>query len=41
MKIGIWHEKIVGGVQTDEKTFQDYATKYIKFIKDNNNLRGH
>jgi hypothetical protein len=36
MKIGIWHEKIVGKVQTDEKTFQDYATKYIKFIKDNN-----
>jgi len=36
MKIGIWHEKIQGNAGKHEKTFQDYATKYIKFIKDNN-----
>ena len=36
MKIGIWHEAIVGKPATDETTFADYAGKYVKFIKDNN-----
>jgi len=36
MKIGVWHEAIVGKPSTDETTFADYASKYIKFIKDNN-----
>ena len=36
MKIGIWHEAIVGKPGTDEDTFKDYAGQYIQFIKDNN-----
>jgi hypothetical protein len=36
MKIGIWHEAIVGKPATDEATFEDYAGKYVQFIKDNN-----
>jgi hypothetical protein len=36
MKLGIWHEAIVGKPGTDEDTFKDYAGQYIQFIKDNN-----
>lgn len=36
MKLGIWHEAIVGKPATDEDTFKDYAGQYIQFIKDNN-----
>jgi len=36
MKLGIWHEAIVGTPGTDEATFKDYAGKYVQFIKDNN-----
>ena len=36
MKIGVWHEAIVGLPATDEKTFADYAGQYVQFIKDNN-----
>jgi hypothetical protein len=36
MKLGIWHEAIVGKPATDEKTFEDYAAQYVQFIKDNN-----
>jgi len=36
MKIGIWHEAIVGKPALDEDTFKDYAGKYVQFIKDNN-----
>ena len=36
MKLGIWHEAIVGKPATDEKTFADYAQQYVQFIKDNN-----
>ena len=35
MKLGIWHEAIVGQPATDEVTFQKYAGQYVKFIKDN------
>ena len=36
MKIGVWHEAIVGAPSTDESTFATYAAQYVKFIKDNN-----
>lgn len=35
MKLGIWHEAIVGKPGTDEATFADYAGQYVQFIKDN------
>ena len=36
MKVGVWHEAIVGKPATDEATFADYASQYVQFIKDNN-----
>ena len=36
MKLGIWHEAIVGKPATDEQTFEDYAGQYVQFIRDNN-----
>jgi hypothetical protein len=36
MKIGVWHEAIVGKPATDETTFAEYASQYVQFIKDNN-----
>lgn len=36
MKIGVWHEAIVGKPATDETTFATYAGQYVQFIKDNN-----
>ena len=37
MKIGIWHEGLVGkDLQIVETSFQTYASQYVKFIKENN-----
>tara|TARA_R110001583_G_scaffold33641_14_gene113671 strand:+ start:3258 stop:4229 length:972 start_codon:yes stop_codon:yes gene_type:complete len=36
MKLGVWHESIVGKARKEEQSFNDYATQYVKFIKDNN-----
>ena len=35
MKLGIWHEAVVGKPATDEATFEKYAGEYIAFIKAN------
>jgi len=36
MELGIWHESIVGNSRSVEVDFEGYASKYVKFIIDNN-----
>jgi hypothetical protein len=35
MKLGVWHEAIVGKPAVDEATFEAYAAQYVQFIQDN------